>query len=189
MLEFLNSIDTKLFFFLNSLHHPILDPIMWFITKKESWFPFYVILLGIIIYKYKKQSIILIPCIALLILLADQISCRLFKDVFQRFRPSRVDEFKDIIHLLYGKRGGKFGFVSSHAANSFAAATFFSFLFRYKIFTYSIFSWAAIVSYTRVYSGVHYPGDIFCGAFLGIAIGIFVNKIRILVEHKYPNLK
>ena len=189
MLEFLNTIDTKIFLFLNGINNPFFDQIMWFITKKESWFPLYLLLIGFIIYKYKKRSWIIIPCIILLIALADQISTNLFKDVFKRFRPSRVDELKDVIHLLHGKRGGKYGFVSSHATNAFAAATFLSYLFRNKIFTYSIFSWAIIVAYSRVYSGVHYPGDIFCGALLGIIIGILVNKIRVLAENKFPALR
>jgi len=187
MLEFLNTIDTKLFLFLNGLNTSFMDPVMWFITKKESWYPLYLIIIGLIIYRYKKRSLIIIPAIVLLIVLADQVSVKLFKEVFERLRPSRVDDLKDVIHLLHGKRGGKYGFVSSHAANSFAAATFLALLFKNRLFTYSIMAWAVIVSYSRIYAGVHYPGDVVCGAILGIVIGIFVTKLREFAEEKLIN--
>ncbi len=187
MLEFLNTIDTKLFLFLNGLNTSFMDPVMWFITKKESWYPLYLIIIGFIIYRYKKRSLIIIPAIVLLIVLADQVSVKLFKEVFERLRPSRVDDLKDVIHLLHGKRGGKYGFVSSHAANSFAAATFLALLFKNRLFTYSIMAWAVIVSYSRIYAGVHYPGDVVCGAILGIVIGIFVTKLREFAEEKLIN--
>ncbi|MFP4547195.1 MAG: phosphatase PAP2 family protein [Fidelibacterota bacterium] len=184
MLEFLNTIDTKLFLFLNGLNTSFLDPIMWFITKKESWYPMYLIIIGFIIYRYKKRSLIIIPAIVILIALADQISVKLFKEVFERLRPSRVDELKDVIHLLHGKRGGKYGFVSSHAANSFAAATFLALLFKNKIVTYSLMAWAVIISYSRIYAGVHYPGDVICGALLGIVIGFLITRLREFSESK-----
>lgn len=184
MLEYLNTIDTSLFLFLNSLHNSFFDSVMWFITRKESWYPMYLIIIGFIIYRYKIRSLIIIPAIVILIVLADQISVKMFKQVFERLRPSHVDKLKDIIHLLHDKKGGKFGFVSSHAANSFAAATFLALLFKNRIFTYSIFFWALLVSYSRIYSGVHYPGDIICGALLGISIGLLVNQIRKMADQR-----
>lgn len=184
MLEFLNTIDTNLFLFLNGIHNRFFDPIMWFITKKESWYPVYFIIIGFIIYRYKKKSLMILPFLILLIVLSDQISVKLFKEVFHRFRPSRVDQLKDVIHLLHGKRGGKYGFVSSHAANAFAAATYLSYLFRNKIFTYSAFFWAFIVSYSRIYAGVHYPGDVICGGLLGFVIAKFIIKLQTLTEKK-----
>jgi undecaprenyl-diphosphatase len=110
MLEYLNTIDTSLFLFLNSLHNSFFDPVMWFITRKESWYPMYLIIIGFIIYRYKIRSLIIIPAIVILIVLADQISVKMFKQVFERLRPSHVDKLKDIIHLLHDKKGGKFGF-------------------------------------------------------------------------------
>ncbi len=183
MISFLSHIDTKLFLFFNSFHTPAMDEVMWFITQQESWYPLYLVIIGFIIYRYKKRSLIIIPAIILLITLADQISVKVFKNGFERLRPSHVERLKEVIHLVHGKKGGRFGFVSSHAANTFAAATFLSFLFRNSIFTYSIFAWAAIVSYSRIYIGVHYPGDILGGAILGIVIGLLVNKIRELAEN------
>lgn len=184
MLEFLNTVDTKLFLFFNGIHSPFFDPIMAFITAKETWYPLYLALIGFIIYRYKKRCWIIIPCIILVVVLADQISVKMFKEVFHRLRPSRLEDLKPFIHLV-GKKGGKYGFVSSHAANSFAAATFLAFLFRNRIFTWSILSWAAIVSYSRVYVGVHYPGDILCGAILGMVIGYGVTKLRDYSESKF----
>ncbi|MBN2280427.1 MAG: phosphatase PAP2 family protein [Candidatus Marinimicrobia bacterium] len=183
MLEFLNTIDTQLFLFLNGLHNPFFDGIMAFITRKETWYPLYLVILVYMMWKYKKRSLIILPAVILLIVLSDQISVHWFKNVFKRLRPSRVEELQSIIHLV-GKKGGKYGFVSSHAANSFGAATFLALLFRNRIFTISILIWAAVVSYSRIYVGVHYPGDILFGGLLGIGLGFLVTKLREWAETK-----
>jgi len=109
--------------------------------------------------------------IALCVLLADQLSVHLFKNVFQRLRPSHEPELTGMVHLVRDYRGGNWGFVSSHAANTFAIATFLSLIFKNRKFWIILFSWCIIVSYTRIYLGVHYPGDIFGGALLGMVIG------------------
>ena len=174
MLETLKNIDTQLFLAINSHHNAMFDSIMWFCSGKLSWLPFYILLLAYIIYKYRKQSIFIILGIALMIAISDQISSGLIKNLVERLRPSHEPALEGLIHFVNGYMGGKYGFVSSHAANSFALALFTSLIFRNKIFTYSIFIWATVVAYSRIYLGVHYPGDVLGGIVVGTFSAILV---------------
>lgn len=185
MLDFLIELDTKLFLFLNGLHSPFWDQVMWWITEKESWYPFYGILIVLMAWRYKWNAIFTVVFIALTITLADQISVKGFKFVFERFRPSHNPELEGMIHLVNGYTGGKYGFVSSHAANTFGLAAFTSPLFKNKYFTWFIFCWAIVVSYSRIYLGVHYPGDIIGGAILGMVLGYSVFYLYNLIGTRY----
>ncbi len=184
MLEFLKNIDTQLFVFLNGIHSPAWDKIMWWITGTNSWIPMYAIIVGYIIYKFRWKAIITLIFIALVVTLTDQISVQGFKEVFQRLRPCHNPELKNIVHLVNNKCGGKFGFVSSHAANTFGVAFFLSNLFKNRYFSLFIFLWASVVSYSRIYLGVHYPFDILGGAALGCLLGFLV-----YVAHKFTQKK
>ncbi len=176
MFEFLNDIDTSLFLYLNGLNHPWVDPIMVFITGKFSWIPLYAALLAVFIWKYKWQTVMILLVIAILIALSDQLSVKAFKFVFERPRPCHEPDLMPYIHLPAGKCGGAYGFVSSHAANSFALAGFVYLLFRswFRSVGYFTFGWATLVSYSRIYVGVHYPGDIVAGALLGLIVALVV---------------
>lgn len=185
MLDILLDLDTKLFLFLNSLHTPTFDTIMWYISDKEFWYPFYGILILIMVWRYKWNAIITLLFIALLITLSDQISVKGFKEVFERWRPTHNPEIRDIVHTVKGYRGGDYGFVSSHAANTFAMAFFTTKLFRNRYYGWFIFIWAAVVSYSRIYLGVHYPLDIIGGALLGILLGFVIFKLYLYVGNKY----
>jgi undecaprenyl-diphosphatase len=138
--------------------------------------PFYLILLFLIIRKYQWQSLLILLFVAVLISLSDQLSVRAFKFVFERPRPCHDSDLQPLIHLPSGECGGAFGFVSSHAANSFALAGFVWFLLRqyYSKIGWILFLWASGVAYSRVYLGVHYPGDILGGALLGLAVSWLV---------------
>lgn len=171
MIDFLTNLDSQLFLFLNGLHSEFWDSIMWWVSGKEEWIPLYMVLLGWLIFRFKWRILYLIPFIVLLIVLSDQISV-LIKNTVQRFRPTHDPEIGNLVNTLNNYRGGKYGFVSSHAANSFALAIFTSLILKNRWFTVFIFFWAALVSYSRIYLGVHYPGDILFGALLGIALGM-----------------
>jgi len=125
-----------------------------------------------------------------LILIADKISVHLFKDIFERLRPCYNLEIAKQVHTIDGYCGGQFGFVSSHAANSFALAIFSGFLFKkqYKYTLIIMLLWAVLVSYSRIYVGVHYPADVIVGALLGSSIGIFVFWLMKVVNRQF-NLK
>jgi undecaprenyl-diphosphatase len=174
MLEFLLELDQKAFFILNGFHTPWLDQVMFWISKTEFWIPLYAGLIFLIIKNYKKQSWIIIGCIVLTIALADQITSTGMKPFFQRLRPTRDPELKELVHTVNGYKGGKYGFASSHAANTMGIAFFLWLLFgkRYR-WMWSLFIWATVVAYSRIYLGVHYPGDILVGMMLGLLSGYF----------------
>jgi undecaprenyl-diphosphatase len=184
MIEFLDTIDKNLFLFLNSLHAESVDGVMWWISAKYSWLPFYAVIIGYLIYAYRVKAIMLILIIALLITASDQGSVHLFKNVFERLRPCHNPELEGLVHLVNDRCGGKFGFVSSHAANAFALASFLIPFVRYKWAIFVLLFWAAIVGYSRIYLGVHYPGDIIGGAAFGCLLGFIFNKgMRVLRIH------
>jgi len=173
-MEQLIALDTRLFLFLNGLHSPFWDTVMWYISGTKTWIPLYVVIIFFIFFEYKKRGFLPLIFIILVILLADKISVYGFKFVFERFRPTHNPEIADLVHIVRDYRGGKYGFVSSHAANTFGLASFTSLLFANKKYTWFIYIWAAVVSYSRIYLGVHYPGDILGGAILGWLIGYLV---------------
>lgn len=184
MLELLNKLDTQLFVFLNKKNSPLFDKIMHWISDQESWYPLYILIIIYIIYKFKWKAILTIVFIALLVTLSDQTSVHLFKNVFERLRPCHNSNLIDIVHLVNDHCGGKYGFVSSHASNTFAVAVFLSLLFKNRIFGFFIFSWASVVAYSRIYLGVHYPGDIIAGALLGASLGWLIYYFHKLFYRK-----
>ncbi|NDK54448.1 phosphatase PAP2 family protein [Pontibacter fetidus] len=168
MLEKLIELDKELFVYLNDMQSPFWDPIMLFASDKYVWVPFYLGLIGYVIWKYKKQSIPMLLLAVLTIALADSITSGIFKPYFARLRPCHDETLSDVINLVAGC-GGKFGFMSSHAANAFGFAVFFNLILsdRYAIFKFILITWAVIVSYSRIYLGVHFPGDVIGGAIVG----------------------
>jgi undecaprenyl-diphosphatase len=185
MIEFLDKIDQQLFLFLNGIHSPVWDGIMWWISGKTSWIFLYVIILLTLGIKYKWRMLVVILVITLGVVLSDQSSVHLFKQVFQRLRPGHQPEIAGMVHLVNNYAGGLYGFVSSHAANTFMLARLTSGLLLNKYFTWFIFFWASVVAYSRVYLGVHYPGDVIGGALLGMFVGWLVLKLYRFVEKKY----
>ncbi|HET8860350.1 phosphatase PAP2 family protein [Marivirga sp.] len=166
MLETLIELDKELFLFLNGLHADWLDPIMLFITERNPWIPLYALILFFVIRRLRWQSWSMMLAFALLITLADQASSGFFKPFFERLRPCHEPGIQDLVHMVKGC-GGQYGFASSHASNTFALAFFLWFIYR-NIYAKIMIGWAIVVSYSRIYVGVHYPGDIIMGAILGV---------------------
>ena len=174
MIETLECLDIALFLFLNGLYHSSIDPLMLWISDKYVWIPFYIFLLALVVRKHELKSLlIIVPALIILITLSDQISVHVFKNGFERLRPCYNEDVQGIVHLV-GNCGGQFGFISSHATNSFALAAFLTLVMKTRSFTYMIIAWAAIVSYSRIYLGVHYPADIIGGMVIGSVIGSVV---------------
>lgn len=184
MLEIIKNWDIQIFVFLNGLNSPFWDQVMWLFSGKLFWIPMYLIIVAYIIYKQKWKAVITLVFIALVVTLADQISVHAFKEVFQRLRPCHNPELKSIVHLVNNKCGGQYGFVSSHAANTFAVAFFLKMIIKNKFFSIFIILWAAVVSYSRIYLGVHFPLDVLCGAALGSIIGILIYHLYTITIKK-----
>ncbi len=173
-MESLINLDTDILLFFNSLNAPLWDQFFWIITSKLVWIPLYATILYAIIKEHGVRAIWTILAIALVITLCDQIASSFFKPFFERLRPSRDPDLEGLLHLVNGYKGGKFGFISSHAANSFGLAMFSTLLFKNRGYGLFIFAWAVVNSYSRIYLGVHYPGDILVGALVGILAGWLV---------------
>ncbi len=176
MIEILKNLDTDLFLALNGAHNSVFDFLMFWVSNKLIWIPLYLYFLYLLIKNYKWKTIGIFISVIVLIALADQLSVHLFKNVFQRLRPCHESQLEGLVHLVNGKCGGQFGFISSHATNTFALSVFLiQFLGKkYKYFTISILIWASLIAYSRIYLGVHYPGDVIVGAAFGSLLGIII---------------
>jgi undecaprenyl-diphosphatase len=184
LIETLKHWDTELFLFLNGKHNGFWDFVMYWASEKLIWIPVYILLIYWIIKFYKKQSYWIIISAIVLIVVSDQLSVLSFKNVFLRLRPCHEPSLEGLVHLVRNKCGGDFGFVSSHAVNHFAMAAFFSDIFYRKIkyFIPVILFWAAFISYSRIYLGVHYPGDVICGGISGAVLGLVFAKLTSILQ-------
>ena len=182
MIDRLIEIDRKLFLFLNGMNSPVCDHIMWWASAKITWLPLYVVLVCVIIYKERPYDFIYtLIFAAIVVTLSDQIST-FIRGNLGRLRPSHDPEIAHLVHIINDYRGGRFGFVSSHAANTFGAAVFLAKCFQNINWSLFLFSWAILVAYSRIYLGVHFPLDVICGGILGAVIGSKCYFIKIKTE-------
>jgi undecaprenyl-diphosphatase len=181
-LEELLHIDKEIFVFLNNLGSPAWDGFWLFMTNKWSSVPLYLLLL-ILAYRQlgPKKTLLLLVSIALLITVSDQLS-NFFKLGVGRPRPCYDPELDGLFRLVKASCGGKFGYYSAHASNSFAIAVFFMHFFRksHKAMALSLLLWALVVSYSRIYVGVHFPLDVISGALAGTLMGWLFYRLYIL---------
>ena len=178
LIDQLDQIDRAIFLEMNGWHVDGLDLVMWYISQPWIWIPLYGFVLFLAYKKYGSKGILhILVGAGIIVLLADNIHRECFKEVFERLRPSRNPELEGLVHKITrpnGKiySGGRFGFISGHAAN-FTGLTFFicSFLKLEKKWCLLMALWALLICYSRIYLGVHYPGDILGGITLGILVG------------------
>jgi undecaprenyl-diphosphatase len=167
-MDYLLALDQNLFLSINSFNFIFLNNFMTFLSGQLIWLPVvsFFILMG---YKQlaKKEWFIFLLFIALVITASDVTSSYLLKNIFKRFRPCKVDEFKLVINQFGQKCGGKYGFVSSHAANSMSLVIFSMSILKHKKWFIIFWLMPLLVGYSRIYLGVHYPADILGGFVVG----------------------
>ena len=175
MIERIEGLDRELLLAINGDNPVWLDDAMLIISEKLTWIPLYVLAL---FYLWKvlgtRNWLWSLLFIGGMMALSDAGSVKLFKEFFQRYRPCHNLEIKQFIQLADGHCGGKYGFISSHAANHFAIAVFLATTIgrRWKWTRYALILWALLICYSRVYLGVHYPSDVMVGAMYGGAVAL-----------------
>lgn len=161
--------DTDVFLFLNGMHNAFFDSFMSAYSGKWIWVPMYLTFWYVMLRNFSwKVTLLCMVSLALVITFADQVCATFIRPFAERMRPSNLNNpISGVVHVVDGYRGGRYGFPSCHAANTFGLAFFIFFLFRRKWLTFFMLFWAVLTCYSRVYLGVHYPGDLLVGALIG----------------------
>jgi len=175
---------------INGSDSPFWDNIMTTVTETYSWSLLIVVLL-IIIFKNNsvKEGIVILLSIGLMMTVADTIASGIVKPMVHRWRPTQDPELMYLIDIVDNYRGGRFGFFSGHACNSFSMATFLCLLFRHRILSFVLYFWCCTTTFTRLYLGVHYLGDVIVGAIVGIILGILFYSLMNLVMRRMKSVK
>ncbi|HEX7492954.1 MAG TPA: phosphatase PAP2 family protein [Bacteroidales bacterium] len=184
----LERLDQQLFLFLNSLNSPFCDQVMHALSGRIIWVPLYLAILIYLGVKYKRKFFIILIFIIVAATLSDQASV-LFKNLVHRLRPCYEPSLQGFVHVFNGDCGGKYSFVSSHATNSFDVALLSLLFIKKRWYSICIILWALVIGYSRIYLGVHYPGDVICGSLLGALIGWSVYNLYVLTDNKILKYK
>jgi len=186
MLEYIEAFDKKWLLAINHNYSPQWDGIMWFASQTESWIPLYILLAALLVFVYKKDSLLMILMILPLVLATDQISSAIIRPLFMRPRPSHTPGLEYMLHYVKGYQGGSYGFISSHSCNTFGLATYLTIVTfrRLKWMPFLVYPWAMFVCYSRMYLGVHFPTDIIVAAFLGMFIAWLISRLYYTLKKK-----
>ncbi|MCR9171701.1 MAG: phosphatase PAP2 family protein [bacterium] len=192
MIEWLESIDRSIVLSVNSWNTPFLDELFWLVSAKLTWIPFYLFLLFLFFRKSDwKNSGVFLLCAIIAVGLSDFTSSQIIKDSVMRYRPSHHALLTEQLHFYSFSdsefyKGGQYGFVSSHAANFFAVCTFAWLALKnwYPKIGWLVFSIAVLVSFSRLYLGVHYLSDLIGGALLGTTFAWLIHRFLFLPINK-----
>ena len=185
MFEYLNDIDSDALLAVNGLHDVFQDAFWWMLTAKWSSLLLVLGLAWVLMHQNRRHALLLLGMLALTVLVADQVSSGLIKHLVERLRPTHDPSLENAVHVINGYRGGLYGFVSSHAANFFAASTLVAIVMRHRVVTLGLFTWAVLQCYSRVYLGVHYPGDILGGIVVGVLAGLLIWLLMRWIERRW----
>lgn len=187
MLDQLVQLDKDLFLFLNTMGVPFWDTFWLVVTNKLTFIPLYALLLYLIYRKMGlKALLLLVLVVGVMIAFTDQMT-NLFKYVLvKRPRPCREEDLMEIMRYI-APRCGRYGFFSGHSSNSMAAAVFAGLLLRpyFKWLIFALLFWSAMVAYSRIYVGVHYPLDIVCGLAFGGLVGFGFYRLQAYLRHRF----
>ena len=185
MFEYLNDIDSDALLAVNGLHDVFQDAFWWMLTAKWSSLLLVLGLAWVLMHQNRRHALLLLGMLALTVLVADQVSSGLIKHLVERLRPTHDPSLENAVHVINGYRGGLYGFVSSHAANFFAVSTLVALVMRHRVVTLGLFTWAVLQCYSRVYLGVHYPGDILGGIVVGVLAGLLIWLLMRWIERRW----
>lgn len=185
MIDYLMDIDAEALLAVNGMYSSFQDALWWMVSAKWSSALLVLSLLWILIHKNRRHALLVLAMVALVVLLADQVSSGLIKHLVERLRPTHDPSLENAVHIVNGYRGGMYGFVSSHAANFFAIATLVSFIMRHRLVVIALYGWGLAQCYSRMYLGVHYPGDILGGIIVGVLAGWLVWRLMCWIQYRW----
>lgn len=178
MIQDLITLDQALLVAINGCHAPWADTLLWWVSGRLTWLPLYALMIGLMVWRFGwKKTLVILVGFGVAVGLSDYISSGLIKHWVCRLRPTHDPALQDSLHLVRDYRGGLYGFVSSHAANTMSCALLFSLLWRDWRATVPLMLWVALNCYSRMYLGVHYPLDILGGLCVGTVMAYIVYRL------------
>lgn len=174
MIDYLVDVDKTALLAVNGMYSVFQDAFWWMVSAKWSSLLLVLALLWILMRQNRRHALLVLLMVAVAVLVADQVSSGLIKHLVERLRPTHDPSLENAVHVINGYRGGMYGFVSSHAANFFAVATLVTLIMRRGLVAVALYGWGLVQCYSRIYLGVHYPGDILGGMIVGLLAGWLV---------------